>query len=199
MKISTNGAGEITSALVYWTEEYFIGFGGPPAGYDNSWQGGTISFTGADQSSPGPRTSPSGVLAGQHRQRPGHGGQQRELRRPDHGDHRLGPHRARHRDRRYRRPATRSSTTPPAAPARTRSSTRPRTARHRPGHDHDHGRAGHPARWRRMARSPRSRRWAPRPGAHHRDRERRDSGRLRRRQCAEHRGTRHDRRRPRAR
>ena len=48
MKFSTNGAGEITSSLVYWTEEFFIGFGGPPAGYDNSWQGGTLTFTGGD-------------------------------------------------------------------------------------------------------------------------------------------------------
>ncbi|MBL8199406.1 MAG: hypothetical protein JNK40_00410, partial [Chromatiales bacterium] len=46
MKISTNAAGDITSAYVYWTEEYFIGFGGSPPGYDNSWQGGFFSFTG---------------------------------------------------------------------------------------------------------------------------------------------------------
>ncbi len=45
MKISTNGAGEITSSVVYWTEEYFIGAGAPPAGYDNSWQGGTMTFS----------------------------------------------------------------------------------------------------------------------------------------------------------
>jgi len=50
MKISTNGAGEITSAFVYWTQEYAIGFGGPPPGYDNSWQGGSLSFTGVEQS-----------------------------------------------------------------------------------------------------------------------------------------------------
>ncbi len=50
MKISTNAAGDITSAFVYWTQEYFISFGGPPAGYDNSWQGGSLSFTGAEQS-----------------------------------------------------------------------------------------------------------------------------------------------------
>lgn len=50
MKISTNAAGAITSAEVYWTEEYRINFGGPPAGYDNSWQGGTLAFTGVEQS-----------------------------------------------------------------------------------------------------------------------------------------------------
>jgi hypothetical protein len=50
MKISTNGAGQITSALVYWTEEYFIGAFGGVAGYDNSWQGGTFSFTGEELS-----------------------------------------------------------------------------------------------------------------------------------------------------
>ncbi len=48
MKFSTNGAGEITSSLVYWTEEFVINFGGPPVGYDNSWQGGTLTFTGGD-------------------------------------------------------------------------------------------------------------------------------------------------------
>ncbi|MEO7387287.1 MAG: Ig-like domain-containing protein [Gammaproteobacteria bacterium] len=50
MKISTNAAGAITSALVYWTEEYFIGAFGPPPNYDNSWQGGTFMFTGVEQS-----------------------------------------------------------------------------------------------------------------------------------------------------
>ena len=51
MKISTNGAGQITSAQVYWTEEYFIGAFGGVVGYDNSWQGGTFSFTGQELSS----------------------------------------------------------------------------------------------------------------------------------------------------
>ena len=50
MKISTNSLGAITSALIYWTQEYFIGAGGPPPLYDNSWQGGTINFTGQQQS-----------------------------------------------------------------------------------------------------------------------------------------------------
>ncbi len=54
MKISTNATGEITSGFVYWTEEYFINFGGPPAGYDNSWQGGTFSFTGSGGTPAGP-------------------------------------------------------------------------------------------------------------------------------------------------
>ena len=82
MKISTNGAGAITSALVYWTEEYLISFGGPPAGYDNSWQGGTFTFTGVEQSlAPDARDFAASVLEGSHRQHPGHGGQQRELRR----------------------------------------------------------------------------------------------------------------------
>lgn len=46
MRIATDGAGQITSALVYWTEEFAIAFGGPPSGYDNSWTGGTLQFTG---------------------------------------------------------------------------------------------------------------------------------------------------------
>ncbi|MDH5254348.1 MAG: thrombospondin type 3 repeat-containing protein [Gammaproteobacteria bacterium] len=47
MKISTNGAGQITSALVYWTEEFFIGAFGATPGYDNSWQGGVFTFASA--------------------------------------------------------------------------------------------------------------------------------------------------------
>lgn len=47
MKISTNASGAITSAEAYYTQEYAISLGGAPAGYDNSWQGGTFTFTGA--------------------------------------------------------------------------------------------------------------------------------------------------------
>ncbi|MSR08132.1 MAG: hypothetical protein EXR82_01140 [Gammaproteobacteria bacterium] len=48
MKISTNNSGQITSALVYWTQEYFIGaFTNPvEAGYNNSVAASTINFTG---------------------------------------------------------------------------------------------------------------------------------------------------------
>jgi len=49
MKISTNAAGAITSAQVYWTQEYFIGAFGAIAGYDNSWQGGTFTFASPGQ------------------------------------------------------------------------------------------------------------------------------------------------------
>ncbi len=49
IKISTNGAAQITSAFVYWTQEYIIGAGAPPPGYDNSWQAGSLSFTGEEQ------------------------------------------------------------------------------------------------------------------------------------------------------
>ncbi len=51
MKISTNGAGQITSATVLWTEEYIITLGAPPHLYDNSSQMGLITFTGAIASS----------------------------------------------------------------------------------------------------------------------------------------------------
>ncbi|MEO8444907.1 MAG: Ig-like domain-containing protein [Gammaproteobacteria bacterium] len=50
MKVSTDSLGAITSARIYWTEEYFIGFGGAPPGYDNSYQAGAIDFTGVEQS-----------------------------------------------------------------------------------------------------------------------------------------------------
>jgi hypothetical protein len=50
MKVSTDSTGAITAARIYWTEEYFIGLGGAPAGYDNSFQAGTIDFTGTLQS-----------------------------------------------------------------------------------------------------------------------------------------------------
>ncbi|MEO8224995.1 MAG: hypothetical protein ABI661_09315, partial [Gammaproteobacteria bacterium] len=50
MKVSTDSSGAITAARIYWTEEYFISFGGAPAGYDNSYQAGTINFTGVEQS-----------------------------------------------------------------------------------------------------------------------------------------------------
>ncbi len=50
MKISTDGTGAISAATIIWTEEYFIGVGGPPPGYDNSFQSGTITFTGIEQS-----------------------------------------------------------------------------------------------------------------------------------------------------
>ena len=48
MKISTNNSGQITSALVYWTQEYFIGAFGDPnlVGYNNSVAASTINFTG---------------------------------------------------------------------------------------------------------------------------------------------------------
>ncbi len=51
MKISTDGAGQITSATVLWTEEYIITLGAPPHLYDNSAQMGSISFTGMTASS----------------------------------------------------------------------------------------------------------------------------------------------------
>ncbi len=49
MKISTNSSGQITSALVYWTQEYFIGAFSDPVlevGYNNSVAASTINFTG---------------------------------------------------------------------------------------------------------------------------------------------------------
>ena len=68
IKISTNSLGAITSALVYWTEEYFIGFataGTLEVGYDNSWQAGTISFTGQVQvGGPDARNFAASVLQG---------------------------------------------------------------------------------------------------------------------------------------
>lgn len=63
MKISTNGSGQITSALVYWTQEYVISFGGPPAGFDNSLALGTFSFTG-EIVQPRARDFTVGVLQG---------------------------------------------------------------------------------------------------------------------------------------
>lgn len=52
--LTTDGAGAITSALAFWTREYVVAFGAdiagdPPGSYltDNSWVGGTLSFTGA--------------------------------------------------------------------------------------------------------------------------------------------------------
>ncbi|MBN8281381.1 MAG: hypothetical protein J0M16_12290 [Gammaproteobacteria bacterium] len=50
MKVSTNSAGAITSAQVYWTQEYFISAFGALAGYDNSVQYGEFTFTGVEQS-----------------------------------------------------------------------------------------------------------------------------------------------------
>jgi hypothetical protein len=49
MKVSTNAAGAITDAQVYWTQEYFISAFGGIAGYDNSVQYGSLSFTGSVQ------------------------------------------------------------------------------------------------------------------------------------------------------
>ncbi len=54
MKVSTDSTGAITSSRIYWTEEYFIGFGGAPPGYDNSYQAGAIDFTDVAQSLPPP-------------------------------------------------------------------------------------------------------------------------------------------------
>ncbi|MEQ1801333.1 MAG: Ig-like domain-containing protein [Gammaproteobacteria bacterium] len=63
MKISTNGAGQITAAQVYWTQEFAISFGGPPAGFDNSFVAGTIDFTG-EIVAPRARDFTVGVLQG---------------------------------------------------------------------------------------------------------------------------------------
>lgn len=50
-RISTDSSGNITSAYMYWTQEYFIGaFGGVP-GYNNSDQMGVFTFTGLVQGS----------------------------------------------------------------------------------------------------------------------------------------------------
>jgi len=65
MKISTNAAGAITSAQVFWTQEYFIGaFGGIP-GYDNSVQAGYFTFTGLQQNlAPNARDFAATVIEG---------------------------------------------------------------------------------------------------------------------------------------
>jgi hypothetical protein len=42
MQVSTDSLGVITSWRAYYTEEYRIGFGGVPAGYDNSSTMGTF-------------------------------------------------------------------------------------------------------------------------------------------------------------
>jgi len=54
IKVSTNSLGAITSAFAYWSEEYFISFQSAPAGYDNSVDTGTFSFT-----APVPVTGPN--------------------------------------------------------------------------------------------------------------------------------------------
>ena len=68
MKISTNSSGQITSALVYWTQEYFIGAFSDPVlevGYNNSVATSTINFTGvAEGLGPNARDFASSVLQG---------------------------------------------------------------------------------------------------------------------------------------
>ncbi len=68
MKISTNGSGQITSALVYWTQEYFIGAFSDPdteVGYDNSASSSTLNFTGlAEGLGPNARDFAASVIQG---------------------------------------------------------------------------------------------------------------------------------------
>ena len=68
MKISTNSSGQITSALVYWTQEYFIGAFSDPVlevGYNNSVSASTINFTGiAEGLGPNARDFAASVLQG---------------------------------------------------------------------------------------------------------------------------------------
>jgi hypothetical protein len=61
MQVSTDSSGAITSALAYYSEEYRIAFGGAPAGYDNSSDSGTYSFT-APAPVPTARNFPASVL-----------------------------------------------------------------------------------------------------------------------------------------
>ncbi len=67
MKISTNNSGQITSALVYWTQEYFIGAFSDPlvVGYNNSVAASTINFTGiAEGLGPNARDFAASVIEG---------------------------------------------------------------------------------------------------------------------------------------
>lgn len=47
-QISTNARGQITAATAWWTNEFYIRFppGSPVTGENNSWTGGTFTFTG---------------------------------------------------------------------------------------------------------------------------------------------------------
>ncbi len=67
MKISTNSTGQITSALVYWTQETFISAFSDPGevGYDNTVSGSTFGFTGfAEGQGPSARDFAVGVVQG---------------------------------------------------------------------------------------------------------------------------------------
>jgi len=67
MKISTNSVGQITSALVYWTQEFIISNAVSPLelGYDNSFAASTFNFTGlAEGLGPNARDFASSVLQG---------------------------------------------------------------------------------------------------------------------------------------
>jgi hypothetical protein len=65
MKISTNNLGQITSATVFFTEEYVIALGAPPHLYDNSAQAGAFFFTGVtEDQAPNARDFAASVIEG---------------------------------------------------------------------------------------------------------------------------------------